>query len=306
MKSIARLSLFFSACFIIFFFFSSFIRVLAQWVGLARFLVNPPEIQDFASLLMEALIPALFISILLSLSYAARRRILFPVSMLCLLVLAFGLALGFSMAISRVKGVIPPVPHEVIRGEPGLILSRSDTAMVLLKTPQDARGPRVVSLPNQALLYQELPLGPGNSILSLPALAFRDEMTWILNSLLIDFSLTARQFTLILGMGILPFSFYLFALIFFLVSLRFILELGSWPLANIFLGALVFRGILALGTLLDSPEITGFLASSLGGRFPQSLITPLIFVTLGLFVLIYTILAHFARGRRETDENDEN
>ena len=303
MKSIARLSLFFSACFTIFFFFFSLIHVFAQWVNLARFLVNPPEIQDFASLLMEGLVPALFIAILLSLSYAARRRVFFPVSMICLLILAFGFTLVFSMAITRIKDVNPPVPKGVIRGEPGLILSRSDTAMVLLKPPQDVRGPRVVSLPNQALLYQELPLGPGNSILSLPALAFRNEMTWILSSLLIDFSLTARQFTLILGMGILPFSIYLFALIFFLVSLRFILELGSWPLANLFLGALVFRGILALETLLDSPEIAGFLGSFLGGRLPQTLINPLIFVVLGLFVLIYTILAHLARGRRETDEN---
>jgi hypothetical protein len=168
---------------------------------------------------------------------------------------------------------------------------------VLLKESRDARGPRVVSLPGQKLFYQEDPIGPNNTVLALPAMPFRDETPWFIQSMLIDFTLTSQKFDDTLKAGIIPFSTYAVALIFLLVSLRFLLEASSWPLANLFLGALAFRGILALDTFLNTKEINTLLVSFIGKRLPPPLITPLAFCALGALVILYTLLVHLARGK---------
>jgi hypothetical protein len=173
--------------------------------------------------------------------------------------------------------------------------------MVLLKESGNALGPRVVSLPGRPLFYQEVPIGPNNTALALPAMPFRDEMPWFIQSMLIDFTLTSREFDDKLREGIIPFAIYAGALIFLLASLRFLLDLSSWPLANLFLGALAFRGILALGTFLSTKEVNTLLVSFIGKRLPPAFITPLAFCALGVLVILYTLLVHLARGKGAED-----
>jgi hypothetical protein len=169
--------------------------------------------------------------------------------------------------------------------------------MVVLGDPADIRSSRVVSIPGRPLIYQEVPSGPNNTILALPPAPFRDEGAYFLSGIFVDFSLAARQFNARLEEGLIPFGLYAASLILLLVSLRFVLDLSSWPLANLFLGAVVFRGILALEVFVDSREIQDLLSTLLGNRVPGFCISPLVFCGLGLLILLYTVLVYLARPK---------
>ena len=309
MKNVAKLTLFFSLNFAILFLAGVFLGLLSSWIELARFIpleIRPGE--NLASLTWKALPVALYLSVLLTLSYTARRNVGIPFAIFGILVLAciftFGLSLGInSLATSR-NGEPNPVfgSTSSIRAEPGLVLSRSDNTIVLLRGSADIRGPRVVAIPGQPLIYHETPLGPNNTILSLPALPFADNTPWFVRSLAIDFSLSAGELRGRLESSFLFFAVYAFALILLLVSLRFLLEWSRWPLANLFLGALVFRGIVALETFLNAGEINELLASFLGGRLPSMLITPAVFGALAVLFIFYTLLVRLARPRRSEDD----
>jgi hypothetical protein len=306
MKNVARLVLFFSVCFVIVFLLSAitgFLRIRIETLRMVP-VRGGINLEEFLAAAQRALPAALYLSILFSLSYTVRRKIPASMSIIGLWALALGFIFAFSLGSEQFRRLPQPANQDILEnsGEPGLILSQAETTIVLLKAPGDIRGPRVVSIPDRPLIYQEVPLGPNNTVLGLPPLAFRNEAAYFIRSLLIDFSLTARQFAIRLEAGLIPFIIYAASLIFLLTSLRFILELGNWPLANLFLGAVVFRGILALETFINSQEIRVLLNSLAEGRLREDLISPLIFSALGIFVLLYTILVYLAGNRRNQDD----
>jgi hypothetical protein len=154
----------------------------------------------------------------------------------------------------------------------------------------------MVLLPGRPLIYQELPAGPDNIITALPQAPFRIEESYLMNSILTDSALAAEQFETRLDAGLIPFAIYAGALIFLLVSLRFVMDLSSWPLANFFSGALVFRGILAFQTFIDSPVIQDSFLTFVDGRIEGSFLSPIIFTGLAVLILIYTLLVNLARS----------
>ena len=303
MKKIAKLILFFSFCFVVIFFVDVVLMFLSSWVDLAR--IIPLETrtgEEVANLAWKALPAAIYLSILLCLSYAARRKIPVLLSILCIISLGFIFTAGFSFGIGRIGAVRPILkPVSPIQAEPGLILSQSNNAIILLKESSYVRGPRVVSIPGRPLIYQELPLGPNNAILSLPALPFGNENPWFIRSLRIDLSLSAEQLKSRLESSVVSFVAYAFSLILLLGSLRLLLELSQWPLANMFLGALVFRLILTLEVFLNVREINALIGSFMTGRIPPTLITPLVFSAMGILVILFTLLDRFARPGRKGD-----
>jgi hypothetical protein len=159
----------------------------------------------------------------------------------------------------------------------------------------------VVSLPGRPLVYQESPIGSDNRAISLPPAPFRDQPVNFITNLRIDLGLVAEQFDSRLKDGLIPFAAYAAALLFLLVSLRVILNLSVWPLANLFLGALVFRAVLALETFLDSPETLSFIALFLGKWIAPVFTGPLVLSALGLLIMLYSALAALAGGRRRRD-----
>jgi hypothetical protein len=191
-------------------------------------------------------------------------------------------------------------------GEPGLILTNaqrsSNMVMVLLRGPAEPGGPRVAVIPGQRLLYQAEPAGPGNTVLSLPPIPFGDDTPWFLKSMTIDLRLSAEQLEGRFKAGLLPFLAYSGALILLLSSLGGVLKLSAWPLANLFLGCLAFRGILALETFFNSPETQDIFESFLENRLPLSFAVPLIFCALGILAHIYSVLVYQAK-RRNSDED---
>ena len=308
MKNLARLTLFFSVCFMIIFPGAALLRLLSSWIEMARVIqagARPPE--NAAELAWKALPIALYLSILLSLSYTARHNMHVLMSIAGIIGLSLLFTCGFSLGISKAEALKPVLtPLAPIQAGPGLILSRSDHAIILLKDSSEPQGPRVASFPGRPLIYQELPLGPNNSILGLPGLSLGEEAPWTVRSLDIDFSLCAVELETRLAHSFFSFGAYALALIVFLASLRFMLELSQWPFANLILGALVFRGILALERFLNSQEVASLIGSFLTNQVPPMIITPLVFSVLGVLIIIYTLLTRIAARKPRSDEDEDD
>jgi hypothetical protein len=295
------LALFFSVWFVVILAAASAIRYLHGWIDAVRHI--PAEtIEIFASLISAgqwALPVALYASILLTLAYSVRRSFFGPLSILCVFLLSVifttGIFLGLFHADSSLALPGQAVPPAL--GKAGLILTQGDTVVVLLDDPVNPSGSRVIAVPNRPLLYQKVPAGPVRSG-TLPLIPFRIGDPYFMTSLFIDFSLTAGQLRDRLGEGLLPFGMYLGALCFLLSSLRCVMELTSWPLVNVFLSVLAFRGVLAAGTFLDSGEVRQFINVFLKTDVPQAIITPFVFCGAALLVILYTVLVNLARGKR--------
>jgi hypothetical protein len=302
MKNVARLALFFTVSFAGIFVLTALVRFLHIRIDVIRLL--PPQDsyagEELLAAARWALPTSLYISLLFSLSYTVRRRIFAPAAMLCLFLLGSAACIGViagAEGFSRLAS--PRIPARAL-GNPGLILTQGGNTIVLIQDPAEPWGSRVASLPGQPLLYQEVPRGVDNKPISLPPIPFRTGMAWELHSFIIDFSLASRQMLerfAAPGAGLLSLLIYSCALVFFLVSLRFVLALSNWPLANLFLGALLFRGILAMEIFLNTREVQDILGSLLGELIPLPYISPLIFMFLGFLVCLYTFLSYLARRK---------
>jgi len=303
MKNLAKLILFFSLSFIIILLITILLRLLSSWIDLVRIIpLGELLVDDAVAAAWKAFPAALYLTILLTLSYTARRNIPIPATILSVIILGCIFTGVVSIALSRTEAQRPVLePVSPIQGRPGLILSRSDNAMILIRESRDVRGPRVVSIPGRPLIYQPVPLGPNNSILNLPALSFGDETPWFIRSVAIDFNLSAAEMKNRLSTDPVSFAAYAFSLILLLGSLRIILELSKWPLANLFMGALVYRCILSLEIFLNTREINDLISSFLAGRLPSQFISPAVFCALGGLIIFYTLAARIARPRRTDD-----
>jgi hypothetical protein len=252
MKNFAKLALFFTFSFVSFFAAAVLIQFLSSWSSLVRIIaVEPFPAQEVAEAIWKSLPIALYLSILVALSYTARKNMPVLFSIFSITILGCALSIGGFTGLNRTE-VVKPVfkPVAPIMAEPGLILSRSENAIVLLKESGERRGPRVVSIPGQPLIYQEQPYELSNTLIMLPALPFPDDIPWFLKSMDIDFSLSAGELKTRLDNNLLSFAAYILSLTLLLSSLRFLMELSQWPLANLFICALVYRGILALEPFL--------------------------------------------------------
>ncbi|MCL2374653.1 MAG: hypothetical protein FWC65_05360 [Treponema sp.] len=309
MKNFAKLTLFFTLNFTLLFFAAVVFGLLSAWIEFAR--VIPIEARpgaDIIRLTWNAFPAALYFSILLTLSYTARRNMPIPAAIIGVFVLAAAVSLGIPHGINSLEasrgGTLEAAfrPVHALQAGPGLILSRSENAWVLLRESRDIRGPRVVSIPGQPLIYQETPLGPGNTILTLPPLPFYDSTPWFVRNLTIDFSLSAAEMRGRRADSFFSFAIYAAALILLLVSLRFVFGLSRWPLANLFMGILAFRGIAALEALLGAQEVTAALYSFAAGRLAAGHIAPAIFAALAVLFIFYTLLIRMAQAKRSEDE----
>jgi hypothetical protein len=301
MKNIARLALFFSVFFIIAFALVGtleYVRLVLDAAGAIP--AGPPvRLGKFADALQKILPLILYLALLLSLSYSARRSVALPAALLSLFILAGGTALGLSLGLRDLKTMDIPLQSgggAKTLGGPGLILSRWDTVVALLGDPGGSETARVVAIPGRPLIYQEEPSGPNTAMAALPPAPFRSEGSALMRGLLVDSALVAEQFETRLDRGLLAFALYGGALILLLASLRFVLDLSSWPLANLFCGALAFRGILAFQTFVDSRIVQNFIIAFFNNRIDGAVISPIIFAGLALLILLYTFLVDFARN----------
>jgi len=306
-KNLARLALFFSLSFAAILLAAAGFRFLALRLDWVRTL--PQGQQTVLSSLIDAarwaLSLAMYGSLLLTLSYAARKRCFFLITIICVLALSLGLSYAVLTGLDHWELVPAAANKPMPIGESGLILSnalqRNETAIVLLRGPSEPRGPRVTAIPGRPLTFQEGAATITTEV-TLPPIPFGNTTPWFLRSLAIDIRLCAARMQRHFGEGLIPFLIYTGALIFFLSSLGFIQKLSAWPLANLFLGCLAFRGVLALETFFNSPEMQDVFESFLGDRLPLPLAVPLIFCGFGLLVHVYSILAYAVRKRSDYED----
>jgi hypothetical protein len=300
-RKLIKLVLFFTLSFAILFLIATGLRFLVLRVDWIRTLSH-----EKGSVLFElinaarwALSFVLYSGVLVGLSYAVRKEVFSPVAILCVLALTAGFTYGISQIIENWEGTSSArVPAQPL-GKPGVILANTarstGTAIVLLQGPTEPDGSRVVATPGKPLVYQAEFAGRNLPSASLPPAQFTDNTPWFLKSLSIDLRLNTEILWRYYNEGLLSFLMYTGSLVFFLCSLIFIFKLSAWPLANLCLGCLAFRGVLALEIFFNTPEIQETFDSFLQNRLPLPLVVPLIFCAVGLLAYLYSFLVFIAR-----------
>ena len=293
--------LFFTIAFAVLFLAMTGMRFMALRLEWVRSLSGQT---DFIVAARWALSLALYGGILLGLIYAVVERLFAPAAIVCIILLSVGFTAGIGQWLENLSNVPAGTPADRPQtlGGPGLILSNpvspmrpNGIAIVLLQGPGEPARARVVADPGSPMLFQPEFAGLDHSLVNLPPAPFNSDTPWFLQNLAIDLRLSAENLQNRLGEGMAPFLLYLGSLVFLLSSLMFILKLGTWPLANFFLGLLAFRGVLALETLFITYQIQEVFAPFLQGRLSVSFVAPVIFLIAGLFAHLYSLLAHLAR-----------
>ena len=303
MKNFAKLVLLFSISFLVIFLISTVFRFLALRVDWAKNLPARPEtaLTLIIAAAHWALSLSLFASILFALSYTVRKQYSGFISVVILMILSFVFFLGFSVILDNWKAVPPAQTSGIPLGDKGIILTRNNTSVILLNGTAEPLGPRVISIPGQPLTYQPYAGAGTGTASSLPPVPFGDDSPWFLKSLAIDLKLNADLFQKYYTNDIGLFFVYAGALIFLLCSFGCAIKFSAWPLANLFIGVLAFRGILALEVFLTSPDMQEIMGSFLKEALPAPLAVPLIFLVLGALFHLYSILIYLSKRRYDDD-----
>jgi hypothetical protein len=297
-KNLAKLVLFFTLSFVIILIAAGAAGLLHDWAGAAAFFPPADASGSLAAALAAALPAAVHLSLLLGISYGYRRKMAYPVMFIALLAFSLGLSMAASLCLNRLetalllKARMPPgaaKPGMLITVTPG---SLPVQAVLLDGTPQ---GGRVLSLPEQPLVFEPVSSVYRNRPVRLP---YGQETGAFLSDIAGDFGRSARVLKAWFEDGLLSYTIYAGSLSLFMISLGCLVNISFWPLANLFFGALAFRGVLFLESFLNSAEIHNLLASFAGDLVPESLINPIIFTTLGVLILLYSTLVFLARGKR--------
>jgi hypothetical protein len=302
-KNFVKQAVLFTISFLVIFLAAAGLKFLALRVDWAKNL--PPKPETALTLLITAahwaLSLALFSAVLFSLSYSIRKKYSEIISVVTIMCLSFLFCFGFSFILDNWKSVPPAQSAGLLLGDKGLILSnslnRNETAVILLKGTAEPLGPRVAIIPGQPMIFYE----SARVNFALPPIPFTDDTPWFLKSLSIDIRLNAEIFQKKFSEGFFSFFVYAGSLIFLLCSLGNAFKFSAWPLANLFLGILGFRAILAVETFLNTPEMQNIIDSFLNGMIPLTLAVPFIFLGTGLLLHLYSFLI-FVLKRRTPDD----
>jgi hypothetical protein len=302
-RKLLKLVLFFSLSFAVLFIVTTGLRFLILRVEWIRALSQEQGaiLEDLITAARWALSLCLYGGILIGLSYAVRKEVFAPVALPCIILLTLAFIWGVSELVENVQNVPSEKTREQPLGKPGLILSNtilpSGTVIVLLEGPATPDGSRVVATPGKSMLYQAEFAGKNLAISDLPPAPFINDCPWFLKSLAIDLRLNAEILWRHLDNGLLPFLIQTGSLVFLLSSLMFILKLSAWPLVDMFLGCLAFRGVLSLEIFFHTPEMQEVLSSFLQNRLPLPIVVPVFFCGVGLLICLYSLLVYLIKGR---------
>ena len=298
-KNYVRFLIFFGLCFLILFITAIGIAFLHVWIDAVR---NVPVKSGIAldEILKSgcwALPFALYLTIVFSINEGRRHRVAWPFIFAGAVVLASVFTFGISKGLSNAAAMTAPplATNHLTLGRQGLLLSRPGTVITLLDRPSNPEGSRVVAVQDRELIYQKVPVGADGEIISLPPIPFHDASGWLSTLILSDLSVSGRFIAARFDEGLVPYFAWTLSLIVLLVSLGLVFELTHWPLANIFLGLLVFRGVLAFEVFLNSGEIMEYLREFTRGAVPDALITPVIFAAVSVLILVYSFLLFLSR-----------
>ncbi|MDR0637944.1 MAG: hypothetical protein LBG27_03415 [Spirochaetaceae bacterium] len=307
-RKIAKLLLYFSLTFTILFLLSAGLGVLHVWMD-AVSSVPARSFVMFADCIpaVEWALPfTLYMTTLMAMSYACRTRISTLGAFVVLFIFAFGFTYVVSLGINNAKGMdVPPMSIGCgTLGKPGLTLSGRGMTVVVLDDPANGMGERVVSFGDRPLLYQSNPVMPDGSPIPLPSAPFTLKNIALFDSLLIDFSLAAKELSARFVDGFMSYAAYSGAVIFILLSLVAVLDIGVWPLANIFIGAVLFRLVLSFEVFICQGDTLEYLANFLSRWIPAYLVVPCVIGAMGVLIAVYSGLV-FAAGNGRSGERRE-
>jgi hypothetical protein len=255
------------------------------------------EFSDLIPALLWALPFALYLGILLSMNYAFRRKVNGFFAFITVGILYSGFVFGTAAFIDNLRSApIQPLALHAGRtlGGKGLMLHSADTVFILLEDPALQSAARVVSIPDEPFIYQADGNTGGDTVpLKAP---FRRPNNPIFDDIRIDFALSAAFLAERFNGGFAPFASWALSLVLLQVSVSLIFNIGIWPLANLFFGALLLRGILALEVFINSADVQYIINDFLRNSIPDWYISPIIFTCLAVLMLIYVLLVNITRG----------
>lgn len=278
--------------------FAHFLAIRIDLMRMLSFTQQEAKIDSLLTAGWRSLLLSIYITMLFGLSYCARYK--FPVFPSIYLVMVLSLLwIGlFSLTLSVIqKGSPWPTEMPQHLGGVGLITVDGDQSQVLLQKP-DLSDMRVIVSQNLPLRYEDTQVELG-----VPLAFFRNDSGYFMETILDKFTHAGEQCGVRLRESFLSFVLYILALVFCLSTLRFVFEASSWPLANLFLGALLFWGVLEIEVLLDSEQVRAFINVISGEAFPMFLVVPLALCILGLVFLLLSFGNSSIKKRRTANED---
>jgi hypothetical protein len=120
----------------------------------------------------------------------------------------------------------------------------------------------------------------------------------MLASISTDLNASAQRLSSTLKAGVLVLLAYSCALALFLSSFGILSGATRWPMADLALCALAFRGALIFEGIVSSPSVARLVMNGKLG-IPEPFIAPTILGTCGLVIYVGGFVAHLAIGRIE-------
>jgi hypothetical protein len=275
---------------------------LRLWVDFA---VSVParssaDLASFIPALQWAVVFSLYTGILFTVNYAFRKRlnralIFVGPALLFSLYTAGSTVLVDKLSDLNAEPFALRKPGQTL-GQAGLMLYSGDEVVVLLDDTRNLRGSRVYAPAGEPLVYQSDPTRAEGDAFTLPPVRFKTVKSPLFDSVRLDFAMSARTIAGRYADGVLPFIYWTAALVCLQVAVSFIFNMGIWPLSNLFLGAALLRGILALDVFINSDEVQIALKDFARGVLPDAALSPVIFGFFAVLLLLYLILLYFTRG----------
>jgi hypothetical protein len=241
---------------------------------------------------------ALYIALLLTSSYAFRRSIAPGILIFLGIILALGFSLGAILGASRLEQMagIGPSIRTSIPGGPGAILQTDGGLALLPLGPHQEEGPLVTASADGSLEYKKT-RRIGGSILGRIRFGLKENsVPFFLSALVQDVDRCSEGLAAAYSKGLSVLAVQLCAQAFLLLSFWFILDITAWPMANLFLGSLIFRGILSFAALVNSTEAEGIIGGFMPLPLDGALLGPLVLFAMGAAVYLYSAVHALARG----------
>jgi hypothetical protein len=118
-----------------------------------------------------------------------------------------------------------------------------------------------------------------------------------------DFLRLAGNLERLMEIGFANAVIYIAGLTVLLISMRFIMDLSYWALANLFLGFVAFGGILAFELFMNSSRVQAVLLSFRVDGISTSFINPLIYCVTGLLVMGTSGVFYLAKKGKKKRNN---
>jgi hypothetical protein len=297
--------------FIIAFVLFTMVNFLALKIHAVRSLwLLQSNMELFASAVWSSLPPVIYLVILIGLSYSARRGIGILLSFICVCVISLVWLTLFTLMFSTAYKVVDLLSNNtpLYLGESGLIMEHEDNVIVLVGGLTDPDRGQVVAKTGEPLRYESendaiSSASLRNETESAPLIFFRHDSVQLLGNIQFYFERVSQQLNTRLNESLLSFYVYTASIIFCLCCLRFVFNLSTWPLANIFLGAILFRGVLGVGNLFEQDIVRSLFLRFWVDGVPVSILEPALFCVLGLLFTLAAGIAFLIKKRWKVDED---